>query len=122
MDRLKQFKDKGTGVEINEQLIRKFPLFDGKAPIGHPYPQAFVGGPTDTKYCFVQNVDGNVLLSRRLTDGRIINIDTYDCEMLNGGLGIAHVNMNNCDNRIANLRMVTEEDAREMLLEFDTVS
>ena len=35
---LEQFKKDGTGSRIDEELIKQFPLFHGKAPAGHPYP------------------------------------------------------------------------------------
>ena len=41
IDALKQFKKDGTGVD--DELIRQFPIFHGKAPPGHPYPDAFTG-------------------------------------------------------------------------------
>ena len=42
------------------------------------------------------------------------------CEfaMLNGSVGIAHLNMDNGDNRVANLKYVTEAEARRLLLEY----
>ena len=43
-DALDQFKRDGTGVD--DELIRQFPIFYGKAPVGHPYPQAFTEGAT----------------------------------------------------------------------------
>ena len=44
LDALHQFKRDGTGVD--DELIRQFPIFHGKAPVGHPYPQAFTEGAT----------------------------------------------------------------------------
>jgi hypothetical protein len=38
--------------------------------------------------------------------------------MLNGGAGIAHLNMNNGDNRAENVKMVKESTARKMLMDF----
>ena len=116
---LAKFKEDGTGSRIDATLLAEFPLFHGKAPPGHPYPNAFKGGATDEKYCYVEAVDGLVLLRRRLPNGRVINIDTCDFDMLNGGVGIAHINMNNGDNRVENLKMVTEAEARKMLLEYE---
>ena len=49
--------------------------------------------------CFVEVLgsrDGQmVVLSRRLPSGRMIHIDTMDGAMLNGGVGLAHLNMDN---------------------------
>ena len=45
-----------------------------------------------------------------------------DFEMLNDGRGIAHFNMDNGDNRVDNLKYVTESEARKMLLEFEEIS
>ena len=40
--------------------------------------------------------------------------------MLNGGAGIAHLNMNNGDNRVENLKWVQENEARiKLLMEFE---
>lgn len=59
-----------------------------------------------------------VLLRRKLPSGRIISIDTCDFTMLNGGYGIAHINMDNSDNRADNLKYVTEAEARQLLLQY----
>ena len=59
-----------------------------------------------------------ILLSRILPSGRVISIDTCEFEMLNGGMGLAHLNMNNADNRIQNLKYVSEAEARKMLMEY----
>ena len=59
-----------------------------------------------------------VLLRRRLPSGRVISIDTCEFAMLNGSVGIAHRNMDNGDNRVANLKYVTEVEARRLLLEY----
>ena len=42
--------------------------------------------------------------------------------MLNGGAGIAHLNMNNSDNRVNNLKWVKEGEARKMLMDFEEIS
>ena len=97
----------------------EFPLFHGKAPPGHPYPQAFTKGAIDKDYCYIERVDDDlVLLRRKLPNGRVISIDTCDFAMLNGGGGIAHLDMNNGDNRVENLTWVKESEARKMLMEF----
>ena len=116
---LAKFKKDGTGSRIDHELLSQFPLFHGKAPPGHPYPQAFTEPPTDEVYCFVQPMEEDlILLSRRLPSGRVISIDTCEFAMLNGGVGIAHINMDNGDNRIENLTYVTEAKARRMLAEY----
>ena len=116
---LKQFKEDGTGSVIDPMLLSQFPLFHGKAPPGHPYPQAFTEGATDETYCYVEMVEEDlVLLRRRLPSGRVISIDTCEFAMLNGSVGIAHLNMDNGDNRVANLKYVTEAEARRLLLEY----
>ena len=116
---LKQFKEDGTGSVIDPMLVSQFPLFHGKAPPGHPYPQAFTEGATDETYCYVEMVEEDlVLLRRRLPSGRVIWIDTCEFAMLNGSVGIAHRNMDNGDNRVANLAYVTEAEARRLLLEY----
>jgi hypothetical protein len=119
IDALKQFKEDGTGSVIDATLLAEFPLFRGQAPTGHPYPQAFTDSPTDAKHLFLRKSDGMVLLCRHLSNGRIIQIDTDDFKMLNGGFGIAHLNMDNSDNRIDNIKLVTEAEARKMLLEYE---
>ena len=103
-----QFKRDGTGVVVDQALVNQFPLFHGKAPPGHPYPQAFTEGATDTRFCFVETVGDMTLLRRMLPSGRTINIDTMDFAMLNGGQGLAHINMNNIDNRVSNLSEANE--------------
>ena len=45
-----------------------------------------------------------------------------DFAMLNGGAGIAHLNMNNGDNRGENLKWVKEDEARKMLMDFEEIS
>ena len=60
-----------------------------------------------------------LLLRRMLPSGRIISVDTCDGEMLKGGMGIAHLNMDNSDNRAANLQWCNEADAREKLLTYE---
>ena len=116
---LVQFKTDGTGSHIEDQLLKEFPLFHGRAPAGHPYPQAFVEGATDDSFCFVERVDEDlVLLRRKLPSGRVISVDTVNFDMLNGGCGIAHLNMNNSDNRALNLKWATEAEARKLLMEF----
>ena len=115
-----QFKKDGTGSSIEDMLLREFPLFHGKAPPGHPYPQAFTEGATDKDYCYIERVDDDlVLLRRKLPSGRVISIDTCEFAMLNGGAGIAHLNMNNGDNRVENLKWVQENEARKLLMEFE---
>lgn len=74
---------------------------------------------TSNDECFVETVDDMILLRRKLVSGRIINIDTCDGELLAGGYGIAHIDMNNGNNRIDNLKRVTEFEARRMLMEFE---
>ena len=72
--------------------------------------------------CFVEHIGGDdcpmICLSRKLPSGRIIRVDTQNNAMLTGGLGIAHVNMNNGDDRVTNLKLVTEQEARQMLMAF----
>ena len=122
----KQFKQDGTGSHIDNVLLKEFPLFHGKAPAGHPYPQAFKDGATDKDYCYIECVDDDldslVLLRRKLPSGRIISIDTQWFAMLNGGAGIAHLNMNNSDNRVKNLKRVKEGEARKLLMDFEEIS
>ena len=114
---LEQFKKDGTGSHIEDQLLKEFPLFHGKAPEGHPYPQAFTEGATDKDYCYIERVDDDlVLLRRKLPSGRVISIDTCEFAMLNGGAGIAHINMNNGDNCVENLKWVNEGEARGLLM------
>ena len=113
---LGQFKKDGTGSPIDHELLEQFPLFHGSAPAGHPYPQAFTDTPSDPDYCFVQAVDDMVLLRHILPSGRVISVDTCDFAMLNGGAGIAHLNMNSGDNRVSNLKEVKEAEARDLLL------
>ena len=125
MRTFEKFKRFGKGMRVDEDLVRGFPMFSGKAPKGHWYPQAFREGATDEDYCFVEVVHDEdmllpmVLLRRTLPSGRTISIDTMGFSMLNGGTGIAHINMNNGDNRVENLTRVNERRAREMLLSFD---
>ena len=38
--------------------------------------------------------------------------------LINGGKGLAHLNMNNADNRIQNLKYVSEAEARKMLMKY----
>lgn len=111
------FKKNGTRMIINDTLLNAFPVFEGYAPVGHPYPQAFTDGAVEP-HCFVQRIGDLVLLRHKLPNGRIISIDTCDFDMLNGGFGIAHLNMDNGDNRVHNLKWVDETEARKMLLEF----
>jgi hypothetical protein len=71
--------------------------------------------------CFKKTVGGDmpmVLLCRELPTGRVITIDSVDGQMFRGGVGIAHVNMNNGDHKSSNLLMVYEIEARRMLMEF----
>ena len=119
---LEQFKKDGTGSRIEDQLLKEFPLFHGKAPGGHPYPQAFTEGATDNEYCYIERVDDLVLLRRKLPSSRIISIDTCDFAMLNGGTGIAHLNMNIGDKRVEILKSVKEAEARKMLMDFEEIS
>ena len=44
---LEQFKKDGTGSRVDDTLLKEFPLFHGKAPPGHPYPQAFTEGAAE---------------------------------------------------------------------------
>lgn len=74
---------------------------------------------TEYMYCYIERVDDMVLLRRKLPSGRVISIDTCDSAMLNGGAGIAHLNMNNGDNRVENLKWVKEAEARKLLMEFE---
>ena len=62
---LGQFKKDGTGSHIEDQLLKEFPLFHGKAPAGHPYPQAFTEGAIDNSYCYVERVEEDLVLLRR---------------------------------------------------------
>ena len=57
-----------------------------------------------------------MLLRRKLPSGRVISIDTCDFAMLSGGAGVAHLNMNNGDNRFENLKFVKEGEARKLLM------
>ena len=58
------------------------------------------------------------MLSRRLPSGRIINIDAMDGALFHGGLGIAHLNMDNGDNSVTNLKYVDLAEAQALLLQF----
>ena len=60
-----------------------------------------------------------VLLFRRLESGRVICIDTNMGKMLVGGIGIAHIDMNNANNKLQNLRMVRLREAINMLRNFE---
>ena len=60
-----------------------------------------------------------VLLFRRLESGRVICIDTNMGKMLVGGVGIAHIDMNNANNKLENLRMVCLREAINMLRNFE---
>jgi len=60
-----------------------------------------------------------VLLVRRLESGRVISIDTNMGKMLVGGVGIAHIDMNNANNELKNLRMVRLREAVDMLRNFE---
>jgi len=91
---LEQFMKGETSGKMDKTLLREFPIFRGKAPVGHPYPQAWTDGATDEKYCYVEEVDDMVLLRRKL-------------------------NMNNGDNRVENLKWVAETEARKLLMDFD---
>ena len=78
--------------------------------------------PTAGDTCYIDHIGGDdcpmICLSRKLPSGRIIRVDTQNNAMLTGGLGIAHVNMNNGDDRFTNLKLVTEQEARQMLMAF----
>ena len=67
--------------------------------------------------CFVERVDGMVLLCRRLPSGRVLHVDTLDGDMLDGGSGILHKDFNNANNRVDNLAYVGEVEARKALAE-----
>lgn len=116
--KLAQFKRDGTGSVVDDSLVDEFPLFEGRAPNGHPYPQAFEEPPDNDDFCFLERTDGEVLLCRKLPSGRVIFVDTMHYEMLNNGYGIAHKNMDTKDNCIKNLMHVKEAEARAMLLAF----
>ena len=134
---LKQFKVDGTGIYLEHNgLLTEFPVFIGKAPAGHPYPQAFKDGTDDEKWCYVETSNDlallqdletdlycvraikSVLLRRKLPSGRVISIDTCEFALLNGGAGVAHINMDINDNHAANLKSVHEPEARKMLMDF----
>ena len=68
--------------------------------------------------CFVERIDGMVLLSRRLPSGRVLHVDTMDGAMLNGGSGILHKDFNNANNAASNLAYVNEMEARKALAAF----
>ena len=68
---------------------------------------------------YIEHLDDLVLLCRKLPSGRVISVDTCDFAMLNGGTGIAHLNMDNGDNRVENLKVVKENEARMQLMEFE---
>ena len=68
--------------------------------------------------CFVEEADGLVLLCRKLPSGRVVSIDAHPGpgpSLLEGGFGIAHLNMDTSDNAWQNLRWVNEKEARRML-------
>ena len=56
---LEQFKKDGTGSAIEDTLLKEFPLFYGKAPVGHPYPQAFKEGALSPLDCLFKHVASN---------------------------------------------------------------
>ena len=62
--------------------------------------------------------NGLTLLRRILPSGRVISIDTSEGNLLRGGKSIAHVDMNNSNNNIENLKMVDLKDALKLLHEF----
>mmetsp|Transcript_26253 Transcript_26253/g.40691 ORF Transcript_26253/g.40691 Transcript_26253/m.40691 type:complete len:202 (+) Transcript_26253:110-715(+) len=69
--------------------------------------------------CFLRQKCGMLLLSRRLPSGRIINVDTCDGSMLRpGGVGMAHLNMNQADNSLGNTKWLREGEARKLLMMF----
>ena len=77
---------------------------------------------SQTALRLVQRKQSQMLLRRKLPSGRVISIDTCDFAMLNGGAGIAHLNMNDSDNRVKNLKWVKEGEARKMLMDFEEIS
>lgn len=105
-------------------LFRLYCLRVGKHPspplrekhAAHPEPEAiFVEILVDS--CFLRQKCGMMLLSRRLPSGRIINVDTCDGSMLRpGGVGTAHLNMNQADNSVDNRKWVQEGEARKLLM------
>ena len=66
--------------------------------------------------CYFETVDGMLLLRRKLQSGRVINIDAME----GSGYFIAHLNMDNTDNRLKNLSgYINEEEARALLMGFE---
>lgn len=113
------FKQDGTDLRMDSELTKRLPLFTGKAPAGHPYLQAFTEGASDEAFCFdVFEGKDVILLRRKLPSGRVISVDTCGFDMLNGGQGLAHFNMNSGDNIPANLKWVRESEARKLLMDF----
>ena len=71
------------------------------------------------KYSISREKENLVLLYRRLESGRVICIDTNMGRMLTGGVGIAHIDMNNANNELKNLRLVRLRTACDMLRNFE---
>ena len=68
---------------------------------------------------YSEKVDNGLTLLRSiLPSGRIISIDTSEGNLLRGGKSIAHVDMNNSNNSIENLKMVDLKDALKLLRDF----
>ena len=44
---------------LEDTLLKEFPLFYGKAPVGHPYPQAFKEGALSPLDCLFKHVASN---------------------------------------------------------------
>jgi len=119
MEKMKQFKQDGSGCEINRDMLASFPLFPGKAPAGHLYPQAFNVRLKTTYYLWVEEKNGRVLLRRKLPSSRKISIDTRNYQMLNGGKGhLLCLDAIKPDGYEKEGRDVTEAEARKILIDY----
>jgi hypothetical protein len=113
--------DKAKKIKANDKVNRKARKKKQKQvakKVKERVKKAAVDFSRDDE-CYLEMVDDDLeCLCRRLPSGRVIRIDTM-FQMMNGGVGMAHLNMNNMDNRPFNLGYVAEREARAMLMAFE---
>ena len=110
-----QFKKDGTGSHIEDQLLKEFPLFHGIAPPGHPYPQA---STKSTATSSVSTTTWSCCAVSCRERPRHLDRHLQLCNAQWQRRHLAHLNMNNGDNRVENLKWVNEDEARKLLMDF----
>ena len=126
-DHLRRLTERGAAAARTARGLASSPkrsVPDDNIKVYHP--STYTGGPvdgailTDSIYYFKNSKKGRPQpYMEELLDWLLVKTGKVFMAVCSGGAGIAHLNMNNGDNRVENLKCVGEAEARKLLMEFE---